>query len=136
MDFFKCTNGKIRIIDKIWQKDELDPIMERKRVMHWSQTNGLTLEKKIVPIRDKRIMQGKVDKLKIIKGFPKVVWDYCTFTPEDYEKRKENPRLIEAIMKFLYQDYLYNKAVKNLMDYMEPIQLMDGCNLKVIIFGV
>jgi hypothetical protein len=38
-------------------------------------------------------MQEKVDRLEIIKGFPKVVWQYCTFTPEEYEKKKEKLKI-------------------------------------------
>jgi hypothetical protein len=45
--------------------------------------------KKLISKEERRKLQDKVDALKIIKGFPKVVWQYCTFTPEDYEKRKE-----------------------------------------------
>jgi hypothetical protein len=32
-------------------------------------------------------MQEKVDALEIIRGFPKLVRQYCTFTPEEYEKK-------------------------------------------------
>jgi hypothetical protein len=38
-------------------------------------------------------VQEKIDKLEIIKGFPKIVCQYFVFSPEKYKKRKEELKI-------------------------------------------
>jgi hypothetical protein len=52
-----------------------------------------TFTKKKIPCEERKKLQEKVDKLEIIKGFLKVVWQYCTFAAEEYKKRKEKLKI-------------------------------------------
>jgi hypothetical protein len=54
---------------------------------------GVSFTKKRIPREKKKKMQEKVDQLEIIKGFPKVVWQYCTFSLEVYRKKKEKLKI-------------------------------------------
>jgi hypothetical protein len=38
-----------------------------------------------------------IDLLEIADGFPKKIWEYCTFTKEQYFKRKKKKRSIDLI---------------------------------------
>jgi hypothetical protein len=93
--FFRSTNGKVlgksKRIDEMVEK--IDPVMEKKRVRFWDEQVGATFSKKIISKEEKKMLQEKVDRLEIIKGFSKAVWQYCMFTPEDYEKKKEKLKI-------------------------------------------
>jgi predicted metalloendopeptidase len=67
--------------------------MEKKRVLYWGEQVGVTFNKKTISREAKKRMQEKVDRLEIIKGFPKIVWQFCTFTPEEYEKKKKKLKI-------------------------------------------
>jgi hypothetical protein len=103
---FRCTNGKVKIIRDLEKDDHEKLLKERKLIAYWAERNGLTLEKKILPRKEMRALQEKVDKLNIIKGFPKVVWDYCTFPYDEYNRRKEKLK-IERDYYEIYSQTIY-----------------------------
>jgi hypothetical protein len=91
--FFKCTNDKVRISQVRSRVEKMDPIARKRAIDYWDQQNNVTFVKKRKSGEERKALQEKVDKLEIIKGFTKVVWQYCTFTPEEYEKRKEKLKI-------------------------------------------
>jgi hypothetical protein len=90
--FFRSTNGKVRIV-QVRKKDE-DPKLEKKKIAYWGKQNNVTFTKKRIAREEKKKMQEKVDKLEIVRGFPKAIWQYCTFTPKEYERRKEELKIV------------------------------------------
>jgi hypothetical protein len=95
--FLRCANGKLRIRMIRGDEKAIDPIMGKKRVLYWEQNNNATFERKIIPRKERKRKQEMVNKLKIIKGFPKVVWDYCTFTPEEYKERRDKLKIQKGL---------------------------------------
>jgi hypothetical protein len=49
--FLRCANGKLKIT-RANIDEKIDPIMERKRVLHWGQNNNITFDKKRIPIEE------------------------------------------------------------------------------------
>jgi hypothetical protein len=82
--------------------------MEKKIMKCWGDNVGANFSEKMIPREEKKRLQDKVDALEIIKGFSKLVWQYCTFTLEDYEKKKAKMKIereyLELFIPKLFMD--------------------------------
>jgi hypothetical protein len=119
--FFKCTNGKTRIIKDERPTGKIDPQLEKKTIENWRRRNNAIFEKRRMTREKRKKLQLKVDKLEIIKGFLKAVCQYCSFSPEDYDRKKEELKIERAIAKFLSLKFGWKNIRRNLMGYMELI---------------
>jgi hypothetical protein len=103
----------LKIIEKTSITEDGDPELEKKRVAYWGQRNDVTFVRKKIAVKERKALQEKVDRLNIIKGFPKVVWDYCTFTPEEYEKKRKKLKVERGYCEiFLPRLYMQEYNVK------------------------
>jgi hypothetical protein len=59
-----------RMCDEV---EKVDPVMEKMRIKCWGEHVGATFIKKIIAQDERKMLQDKVDALKIIKGFHKSV---------------------------------------------------------------
>jgi hypothetical protein len=69
--------------------DKEDSEKIKGKVAYWIGMKGLTSQKKELPRKEVKEMQKRVDKLNIIKGFQKAILYYCTFSPEEYKKKRK-----------------------------------------------
>jgi hypothetical protein len=84
---FRCVNDKVKIAVYRWD-EKFDRKMNEIMKLEWGKKNDVIFKEKEPPSEETRRKQEMVNELNIIKGFPKVVWDYCTFTLEEYTKEK------------------------------------------------
>jgi hypothetical protein len=56
--FFRCTNGKLKIIEKTSITEDGDPELEKKRVAYWGQRNDVTFVRKKIAVKESFTREG------------------------------------------------------------------------------
>jgi hypothetical protein len=123
--FFRCTKGKLKIIRKSLKNIEEERVDVKKSVAYWIEKNGLKTQFKELSKKEIRELQTKIDKLNIIKGFPKVVWNYCIFLPDKYRRRKEK-LMVERGYHEIFIPKLFMQEYGKKFDGLHGAYLIDG----------
>jgi hypothetical protein len=96
ISFRRTKRGQLLIVMKVKNLDIVegpeyipDPNWWNNYVREWGAKAGAIFEKRFLCNDMISWMQKKVDALEIKRGFPKFFWQYCIFTPTEYEAAKK-----------------------------------------------